>query len=182
MKNIEYKAACLDAAQFQTLLSLAQEAGLQKIHDMRQTDTYFHAERGRLKLRTIVEQRTIKHELIGYQRADRAESRFSEYFYCPVQEAEGLKQTLAAALTVDVVVEKQRIVYMYHTTRVHFDTVEHLGYFVELETVLQDGASQSEEQLAQREHLEVIRLLDITALRPISGSYRELMLQFQKNL
>ncbi len=181
MRNIEFKAACTNAAQFFALLRLAQDAGLQQSHDMLQSDTYFHAEHGRLKLRTITEQNSVKHELIGYQRADSTESRLSNYFYYTVPDAGDLKQALAAALSIDVVVEKHRIVYMYHTTRVHFDDVAQLGYFVELETVLQNDTTQDEEQLGQNEHFEVIRLLGLAALQPISGSYRELMLQTQNN-
>ena len=55
--------------------------------------------------------------------------------------AEQLHENLKHALGVKTDLKKQRSLYMLGPTRIHVDTVEGLGEFVEFEVVLSDGDS-----------------------------------------
>lgn len=101
----------------------------------RQRDTYFHAPHGRLKLR----EGTVETALIAYSRADVAGVKRSDVrLYAPA-DARVLGEALAAALGVDVVVEKVREIYYVGHVKVHLDTVPGLGAFVEVEAIDTDG-------------------------------------------
>lgn len=55
-----------------------------------------------------------------------------------MSDAPGSAALLTAAFGIDGVVQKQRLLFQIGQTRVHLDTVENLGAFVELEVVLSD--------------------------------------------
>ena len=132
-RNIELKAwlASLEAAA-----AVAQRLATNHLGVQRQTDTYFHCRHGRLKLREIDGQAA---QLIWYQRPDQSGPKASDYRLTAVAEPEALKQTLAAACGVLVVVGKRREIYLYENVRIHLDEVAGLGTFLEFEAVLSDG-------------------------------------------
>src|SRR5580704_5146190 len=92
--NLELKARCADLGLArQRLLHLdVIRAGVEV-----QTDTYFHALQGRLKLRCIEGQSAV---LIAYDRPDSAEVRASHYHLVPVLDAPAMIAALTAALGV----------------------------------------------------------------------------------
>jgi adenylate cyclase, class 2 len=94
-----------------------------------QTDTYFNASIGRLKLR----QGNIENNLIYYEREDKAGPKQSDFKLVAVQDAEGLKQALSLALGIKVVVSKKREIYFIENVKFHIDELEGLGKFVEIE-------------------------------------------------
>jgi predicted adenylyl cyclase CyaB len=132
-RNIELKAVCRDvaAAREATVRIGATAHGV-----LDQTDTYFRARTGRLKLRE-----TAGHpaELIAYQRPDTTDTRASDYHLVPVSDPAALRRALAAALGVRGVVRKRRELWIWENVRIHLDTVDALGTFVEFEAVLGDG-------------------------------------------
>jgi adenylate cyclase class IV len=82
-----------------------------------QRDTYFHAPRGRLKLRE--EEGAISH-LIAYERPDLAGQRESRYRIVEVDNAEELKTALSGSLGMKVVVEKERQLFIWEgNVRIH---------------------------------------------------------------
>jgi adenylate cyclase class 2 len=87
---------------------------------------------GRLKLR---EAPPAMAELISYLRADRDGPKVSHYRIVPVVDPAGLTDSLADTLGVRVVVEKARRLVLWRGVRIHLDTVEGLGTFVELEAL-----------------------------------------------
>jgi predicted adenylyl cyclase CyaB len=140
--NIELKARCSDpAAARQTALAI----GARKLGAIDQHDTYFHVPTGRLKLREIDPQHS---ELICYTRANQAGSRPSKYLISPVSDPQSLKDVLSEALGVRAVVKKVREVFMWHNVRIHIDTVEGFGNFIEFEAVI--GPKDSEADGYQR--------------------------------
>jgi predicted adenylyl cyclase CyaB len=165
MTNIEIKARCADPSNTRRRLATL---GLRPAERMRQVDTYFHCPHGRLKLREIHGQEA---HLIQYHRADDATAHSSDYVIAPVGVPEFLKEVLARALGVRVVVKKTREVYLWHCTRIHLDEVAGLGTFVELETVLMDQSVAEAEQ----ECREVQAALGIREGDLIAGSYADLM-------
>jgi homotetrameric cytidine deaminase len=102
--------------------------------ELRQTDTYFMARRGRLKLRSQDGGGT---ELIAYSRPDATEARESTYVRADVSGA--VSEALDAALGTTVVVAKRRRLFRWEGVRIHLDEVDELGSFVELEAVLPDA-------------------------------------------
>jgi homotetrameric cytidine deaminase len=101
---------------------------------LRQTDTYFAARRGRLKLRS---QEGAVGELIAYRRPDSAEAAESTYVRVPASES--VLEALDSALGTTVVVSKRRQLFLWEGVRIHLDEVEGLGSFVEFEAVLPDA-------------------------------------------
>lgn len=107
---------------------------------LQQIDTFFNVPRGRLKLRQIVD----LGELIYYQRADEPGPKLSTYTLMPIHEPEAMRQLLARALGVFGEVRKCRGVYLVGQSRIHLDSVEGLGEFLEVEVVLKDGQAESD--------------------------------------
>jgi predicted adenylyl cyclase CyaB len=169
MKNLELKARCNSLIQ---LRQKVKTLGAEYRCTMRQTDTYFNAPKGRLKLREIARREA---ELIHYERSDRPESRYSDYQIYTVFDAAALKEILAKALGVSGVVEKRRELWIYGNTRIHLDEVSGLGDFVELETVM---ANQTEET-AYAEHEWVKTALGIEAANVEAVSYSDLLFRRQ---
>jgi predicted adenylyl cyclase CyaB len=137
--NIEIKARMDDPAHMRQVLQ-ARQAEFKGID--RQVDTYFHVPKGRLKLR----QGHIESALIAYRRPNQAGPKASEIALQPLQpqEAEGVKEALAQALGVKVVVDKRREIYFIGSVKFHIDEVEGLGHFAEIEAIDPDGSRNAE--------------------------------------
>lgn len=136
--NIEIKARIADAAQAARLAASLSDKPPQTIL---QRDTFFRCSTGRLKLREFP---SGAGELISYVRADVAGVKQSHYEIVPVANAGALKALLHQALGATVVVEKTRRLYVVGQTRVHLDSVQGLGAFLELEVVLRPGQAAAE--------------------------------------
>lgn len=134
--NIEIKARCADPARVRDVLHThhADFRGLD-----RQIDTYFRAPNGRLKLR----EGSIEYALIHYQRPDQPGPKPSTVtLYKPTPDPASratLKDLLAGALGVLVVVDKEREIYFIRNVKFHIDTVKGLGRFVEIEAIDSGG-------------------------------------------
>jgi predicted adenylyl cyclase CyaB len=111
-----------------------------------QRDTFYHAPTGRLKLREFADGAA---ELIYYERPDRLGPKTSIYSRTPVPDAASMRELLGRCLGTKAVVAKSRELFLIGRTRIHLDTVEGLGSFVELEVVLAAGQTDAEgEQIA----------------------------------
>lgn len=153
-RNIEIKARATDFA--------VQRARATELTDsppelLTQEDTFFRAKRGRLKLRRFDENRG---ELIYYERSDAQGPTESRYMILPTREPVSLRDALSQALGVSGVVRKEREVYHVAGTRVHMDTVEGLGQFIELEAVLRAGESQEDGHARVRELIDALGIAD----------------------
>ncbi len=187
MTNFEFKARLHDAEQVRSVM---QQRNAEVVSVMLQTDTYFHAPQGRLKLREIAfeplagkQNPPPRAELIFYQRADEASVKRSDYLIAPVSESERMSEVLAATLGVCVVVKKRRELYLlgYRNTphapplphiRVHLDQVETLGSFVEVEAVVGEGIAV---ELAQAEAQNLLAQFGVAAEDLMHGSYSDLL-------
>ena len=128
-RNVELKALDPDPARS---LAVCRELGAEDKGVLRQRDTYFRARSGRLKLR---EEEPGGATLIQYDRPDAAVARESRYRLTRVEDPDDLRASLDAALGTLVVVDKERHLLLWEGVRIHLDTVEGLGSFVELEGV-----------------------------------------------
>jgi homotetrameric cytidine deaminase len=145
-RNIELKALDPDPARS---LAVCRDLGAEDKGVLRQRDTYFRARSGRLKLR---EQEPGGAVLIQYDRPDAAQARESRYRLTRVEDPDDLRASLDAALGTLVVVDKERHLFLWDGVRIHLDSVEGLGSFVELE-----GVAPPESDLGP-EHEKVARL------------------------
>jgi homotetrameric cytidine deaminase len=130
--NVELKARVFDpvATAAQCLAVGATDHG-----ELQQTDTYFMARRGRLKLR----EGSDGSEVIAYRRPDSADASESTYVRAPVSSLDSVAEALEAALGTLVVVSKRRRLLLWEGVRIHLDEVEELGSFIEFEAVLPDA-------------------------------------------
>lgn len=164
--NIEIKALASDFdAQARVAAALADGP----CEDLDQTDTFFEVTHGRLKLREFGDGNG---ELIQYHRADQAGPKISSYVISRTAEPDALRAALSAALGVRAVVRKQRRVWLTGRTRMHFDRVEGLGDFIELEVVL-DGELDGEAGQAVADRL--MNRLGIDGEHLVSGAYVDLL-------
>jgi predicted adenylyl cyclase CyaB len=110
-----------------------------------QIDTYFNTQIGRLKLR----EGNIENSLIHYNRPDIADAKQSDVLLYTSDDSKILKEILIKSNGVRVVVDKQRKIYFIDNVKFHFDTVESLGTFVEVEAIDKDcnlGIEKLQEQ------------------------------------
>ena len=171
-RNVELKAFDPDpeGTLARALALGAREEGL-----LIQRDTYFHAGRGRLKLR---EEEPGSAHLIGYTRSDEdPDVRVSEYRIAPVSDPEAVRDVLEASLGVRVVVEKRRRLLLWRSVRIHLDEVSGLGTFLELEAVAPAGSDLAREW-ALVAHLREV--LAITDDRLRDGSYSDALLRVSR--
>lgn len=131
-RNVELKARVADPEALRRRVEAVADGPPTQLV---QTDTFFRAPTGRLKLR-VFEGDARSAELIAYARPDAPGPTTSTYARAPVADAAALHAVLAAALGVRGVVRKRRAVYHAGRTRLHLDRVDRLGAFLELEVVL----------------------------------------------
>jgi predicted adenylyl cyclase CyaB len=164
--NIEIKARCADLEAVRALLEAHAARFVDEDH---QVDTYFHVPQGRLKLREGM----VEHALIYYEREDAAGPKRSDvYLYHPTPDP-ALKSLLTAALGIRQIVDKRRDIFFIDNVKFHLDRVAHLGTFVEIEAIDQDGtlgAAYLHTQCAHYQHLFGITDADL-----LTHSYSDLL-------
>ena len=136
--NIEIKAYVKDPEGIEKIVKGLADGPCQVLD---QEDFFFNSQRGRLKLRVFSHD---SGHLIYYDRPDSAEAKQSGYEIYVTDRPLELQRILSSSLGTSVVVKKKRRVYLMGQTRVHFDQVEGLGNFLELEFVL--GKNQDPEE------------------------------------
>ena len=169
--NVEFKARVDDAKVYEEkLMDLSPRfAGLDH-----QVDTYFHARTGRLKLR----EGNIEQALIHYERADYAGAKSSSVLLYSSPSDPVLKQILSLHLGVKVVVDKQRKIYFIDNVKFHFDQVEGLGDFVEVEAIDADGSRTRDALEAQcRYYAEYLGIREDAYMQ---WSYSDMLLALQE--
>ena len=163
--NIEIKARASDwDAQRRLAAGLSGPA-----EELLQEDTFFNCPEGRLKLREQGEKGSY---LIFYRRGDIKGPKSSEYSFSPVPDPASLKKVLAAAFGEKKTVKKRRTLFLCGRTRIHFDEVEGLGRFIELEVCLAEG----EDPEAGRAEAEgLMRRLGIAEGDLLEGAYGDML-------
>ncbi|WP_341904233.1 class IV adenylate cyclase [Fluviicola taffensis] len=128
IKNFEFKAKIDEIAKYENLL-LTLNPKFQGLDH--QIDTYFNANQGRLKLR----EGTIENSLIHYDRENVLGSKESQIILYQHEPNVALKNILTKQLGVKTVVDKKRKIYFIDHVKFHFDLVEGLGTFLEVEAI-----------------------------------------------
>lgn len=130
--NFEFKARCPDIEAAENILLQLDPMFVGTDH---QADTYFNVPNGRLKLR----EGTIENALIHYERTNIAAAKQSNVILYQHQPHPSLKQILAKALGIKIIVEKQRKIYFLNNVKFHLDSVQGLGSFIEVEAIDKSG-------------------------------------------
>ncbi|KAM4615491.1 uncharacterized protein ACJ7VT_010590 isoform 1-T3 [Polymixia lowei] len=182
--NVEIKARLNNVTQFAEKASqLSQSEGTV----IRQKDTFFNSSQGRLKLRDFMDSGLScsggavfpaeldgTGQLIFYKRSDTNGPKLSSYSISPTQDPQGLRTVLSDALGVKGEVRKERRLFLIGQTRVHLDTVEGLGQYMELEVVMRPDQSIEEGQQVARGLMEQLCVSEASL---VTGAYMDLLLQ-----
>ena len=166
--NIEFKAATNKLPELEVLLQKQNPLFIGEDH---QIDTYFNVSAGRLKLREGI----IENALIHYEREDFAGAKSSHVLLYQHQPDKTLKEILIKTLGIKAIVDKRRKIYFINNVKFHFDTVEGLGTFVEVEAIDKDGSIGKEKLQAQCD--EYVVLFNIAEEDFISVSYSDLIIK-----
>ncbi|KAJ8922490.1 hypothetical protein NQ315_007518 [Exocentrus adspersus] len=168
MRNVEIKAY---VQNLNALLQKAKALGNSEVQIIKQDDTFFNIPQGRLKLRKFEEGNA---ELIYYDRPDIEGPKMSSYEKSSIckESVNSLYSVLEKALGTKIVVRKVRRLFMVGQTRVHVDSVEDLGDFLELEVVLKpDQPAEEGEKIA----LDLMSKLEVNKEDLISNAYADLL-------
>jgi adenylate cyclase, class 2 len=169
--NIEFKARTNNIAAAEKKLLSHNPVFIGEDH---QVDTYFNVNNGRLKLR----EGNIENALIHYERENTAGSKSSQVLLYQHVADKNLKAVLAKALGIKAVVDKKRKIYFIENVKFHFDTVQGLGNFIEVEAIDKDGSISKEKLQEQCDFYAV--LLGIQKEDFVSVSYSDLIMQLEK--
>lgn len=166
MHNVEFKSELRD-------LPIAREVcrslGATHIGTFTQVDTYFRIPAGRLKLR---ETQGEAPEYIFYERRNQAGPKLSHFtIYSQAQAEERFGRE---PLPTWLVVRKKRELYMLASTRIHLDSVEGLGTFLELESLIsRDNSTEA----AHATIADLRRAFGPVLGEPIDCGYSDLLAQ-----
>lgn len=168
MVNIEIKARCSNSDRIRKILKSrnARFAGLDH-----QIDTYFKVGAGkRLKLR----QGNIENSLIFYDRPDVPGPKKSDIILIN-DPPSTLKDLLAKALGILIVVDKEREIYFVEdNVKVHIDIVRNIeGTFVEIEAIDKDDNIGETRLLKHCKYY--LSLLGLDESELIEGSYSDML-------
>ena len=168
-KNVEIKARLHSKERYDAVCSIAEKLSGTKPTILVQEDTFFEASLGRLKLRILG-----KHDgqLICYDRLNIKGPKVSTYDIFETKEPTSLRRVLQSSLGSLGTVEKTRKLYMLGQTRVHCDSVLELGFYIELEVVLQDSQSAEEGQAIAK---DIMMQLEIRPEDLIDVAYLDLL-------
>jgi predicted adenylyl cyclase CyaB len=165
-RNVEIKARLAEPEEVRVRAAALADGPPELLE---QEDTFFVCPAGRLKLRRFGDGAA---ELISYRREDTAGPRESRFCKAPVADADLLEAVLGPTLGVLGRVRKRRTVYLAGPTRIHLDEVERLGWFLELEVVLEDRQSTTDGERIAR---ELMATLGITHAHLVDVAYVDLI-------
>lgn len=172
IKNYEFKAKIDAIEKYETkLLTLnPQFKGLDH-----QIDTYFNAQHGRLKLR----EGNIENSLINYDRENILGSKESQIILYQHEPNIALKNILVKQLGVKIVVNKKRKIYFIDNVKFHFDIVENLGSFLEVEAI--DSKEEFTLETLKQQCDTYFHFFELTQNNIIDKSYSDLILELTES-
>lgn len=164
MQNVECKYELRDYALAR---SIALAIGSTYIGTLKQKDTYYRLTTGRLKRRECIGEAP---EFIFYDRSNDTRPRISNFMI--YTEAEAQTRFGSTPLPTWLTVTKTRELFMFENVRIHLDTVEDLGTFLEFEALVSPSHHMSHCH-ATLAHLR--ERFDPALGEPLSVSYSDLI-------
>lgn len=166
--NVEIKARCKDLGSVRKVLQ-TEDARFEGTDH--QVDTYFNTPNGRLKLR----EGKIENHLISYNRKDQSEPKLSDVtLYNTLKDSSVLKEILTKHFGIKCVVDKKREIYYIGNIKIHLDSVEKLGRFVEIEA---SSGNKSEEDKLRKQVVDYIKKFSIKKSDLIKESYNDMVFE-----
>ncbi|MEP6846364.1 MAG: class IV adenylate cyclase [Panacibacter sp.] len=136
-----------------------------------QIDTYFDVCKGRLKLR----EGNIENALIWYNRPETKGHKHSEVLLHKHQPGTALKEILQKLHGIKVIVSKKRRIYFIENVKFHFDEVEGLGQFIEVEAIDEKGEMGMEK--IQQQCAYYANTFGINKDEYIAASYSDMLME-----
>lgn len=171
IKNFEFKAKVDDIEKYENKLLTLNPEFLGLDH---QIDTYFNAQHGRLKLR----EGNIENSLINYDRENISGAKESQIILYKHEPNIALKNILTRQLGVKIIVDKKRKIYFIDNVKFHFDIVENLGKFIEVEAIDNKEEFTIEELKEQCD--KYFDFFELTELNIIDKSYSDLIIDLKR--
>ena len=162
-KNLEIKVKLNSHKEIKETL-MQNKIKLKEV--LHQKDIYYEANTGLLKLRIENKINT----LIYYDRNEKSVKRWSDYHIFEFGKTDP-NQFLSRFLDIVITVKKKRELYIYKNTRIHLDSVEGLGYFLELEARVVAGLKDAEKRFKY-----LMDLFDLHCKKEIRASYKDILL------
>ena len=166
--NIEFKAKAIDIkALEEKLLSLHP----QYVGEDHQKDSYYNVSVGRLKLR----EGNIENALIWYNREDLSGAKQSDILLYKHAPDDALKKILMKLHGIKIIVDKVRKIYFVDNVKFHFDKVEGLGTFIEVEAIDDNGSIGIEKLKSQCDYY--IDFFEIKQTDFMKKSYSDMLME-----
>lgn len=132
-----------------------------------QKDIYYKVKSGRLKLRIINEKVS---DLIFYDRKEKNKKRVSNFIISSTADFRELDEILRKQFGVLVTVKKVREIFIKDNIRIHLDSVNKLGKFLEIEILIED---LKKAKLMMKELTDYLKL---NSTDFINSSYSDLLI------
>jgi len=171
IKNFEFKAKVGDIEKYEKKL-LTLNPKFQGLDH--QIDTYFNTQLGRLKLR----EGNIENSLINYDRENISGAKESQIILYQHEPNIALKNILTRQLGVKIIVDKRRKIYFIDNVKFHFDVVENLGTFIEVEAIDNKEEFTIEELKEQCD--KYFDFFELIELNIIDKSYSDLIMDLKR--
>lgn len=134
-----------------------------------QTDTYFKVAKGRLKLR----EGNIENALIYYERDNDPSAKQSRVLLYRHNPDPDLKDILTSIHGILTTVHKRRKIYFIGNVKFHFDVVDGLGTFIEVEAIDAHGDISIGKLKEQADHY--LSFFEIDEKDLVAHSYSDLL-------
>ncbi|MNU69023.1 CYTH domain protein [compost metagenome] len=171
VRNFEFKAKVDEFETYEAKLLTLNPVFQGLDH---QIDTYFNVQHGRLKLR----EGNIENSLINYDRENISGSKESQVILYQHTPDTALKAILTKQFGVKIIVDKKRKIYFLNNVKFHFDLVNDLGTFIEVEAIDSKEEFTSEELKEQCDYY--FNFFELTQKNLIDKSYSDLTLELEK--
>jgi adenylate cyclase, class 2 len=167
IKNAEFKARVKNLQLLEEKLISLSPTYLGEDH---QKDTYYLVPSGRLKLR----EGNIENALIWYQRENVFGIKRSDIILYKYHPDNNLKLILERSIGIKQIVEKIRRIYFIENVKIHFDRVQGLGDFLEVEAIDESGGF--DQKMLEEQCREYSAFFNIEPADFIDLSYSDLLL------
>lgn len=143
---------------------------------LKQKDTYYVVNDGRLKLRQ--EEGNVGY-FIRYYRDNLLSEKISKYYTYNIPNIEEFDLIFNNAMEIEVIVEKERTLYLYKNTRIHLDKIVGLpelkSLYVEIEVVINNEEDKKSNELME----ELLIMMDLKNSEVIAVGYREIIFEHE---
>lgn len=172
-KNVEIKAKVPNI--FELIEKVHKLPNVKFVGVLHQTDIFYHCEKGKLKLRHVIQDGKGYSQLVYYNREKELDGKMTSHIkLLDVTDFEGLNNILSASNNVIGTICKKRILYMLGRTRIHLDDVDDLGTYMELEVVMNPD---DDKQAGEIEANSIMEMLGIKEDQLFTNAYIDLLMK-----